>query len=232
MYHPGVGAGHPGTMNVVPALIFDMDGVIVDSTSTHTEAWVIYLREHGISADSLSERMLGRHNGELVRDLFGSRPLTEEAITQHGANKEALYRDMIGPVLREKLVPGIVEFLSRHIDWPMAVATNAEAANVHFVLQSANLAHFFRGIVDGSQAVRPKPHPDVFLKAAELLGENPRDCVVFEDSLTGIRAARASGARVVGVTTTMAEFPDVDLTIQDFSDSKLEPWLHNLHIAR
>jgi beta-phosphoglucomutase-like phosphatase (HAD superfamily) len=65
-----------------------------------------------------------------------------------------------------------------------------------------------------------------------LLGENPRDCVVFEDSLTGIRAARASGARVVGVTTTMAEFPDVDLTIQDFSDSKLEPWLHNLHIAR
>jgi beta-phosphoglucomutase family hydrolase len=219
-------------MNVVSPLIFDMDGVIVDSTATHTEAWIVYLRENGISADNLTARMLGKHNGELVRDLFSSRPLTDETIFEHGAKKEALYREMIGPMLQEKLVPGIREFLTRNQDMPMAVATNAEPANVQFVLENAGLSQFFRAVVDGSQVSRPKPFPDVFLKAAELLDFAPNNCVVFEDSLTGIQAARASGARVVGVSTTLSELPDVDLTIRDFFDSKLEPWLHALHASQ
>jgi beta-phosphoglucomutase len=219
-------------MNVVPALIFDMDGVIVDSTPTHTEAWIVYLRGHGIIANNLSSRMLGKHNGQLVRDLFELPDLSDESVFEHGAKKEALYREMIGPTLHERLVPGVVEFLARHKGWPMAVATNAEPANVHFVLDQASLSQFFSAVVDGSQVERPKPHPDVFLKAAELLGHAPEKCVVFEDSLTGIQAARASGARVVGVTTTLAEFPDVDLTIRDFFDSKLEPWLQALHASR
>jgi beta-phosphoglucomutase len=219
-------------MNVVPALIFDMDGVIIDSTATHTEAWILYLREHGISADNLSARMLGKHNSDLVRDLFGPEPLTDAAIYEHGSRKEALYRELMGPVLRERLVPGIVDFLSRHADWPMAVATNAEPANVHFVLKNAGLSHYFRAVVDGDQVQRPKPDPEVFLKAAASLGYAPEDCVVFEDSLTGIQAARRSSARVVGLTTTMAEFSDVDLTIRDFYDSKLEPWLQELPVSR
>lgn len=219
-------------MNVVRAYIFDMDGVIVDSTATHTEAWVIYLRKLGISADNLTARMLGKHNGELVRDLFTAQPLTEDAVFAHGAAKEALYRDMIRPVLREKLVPGIREFLTRHKDDPIAVATNAEPANVQFVLDNAGLGPFFRAVVDGSQVARPKPHPEVFQRAAALLGYAPEDCVIFEDSLTGIEAARASGARVVGVTTSLSEFTDVDLTIRDFFDSKLEPWLQDLHVSR
>ena len=176
--------------------------------------------------------MLGKHNSDLVRDLFGAEPLTEAAIYEHGARKEALYRDLMGPVLREKLVPGVVDFLSRHADWPMAVATNAEPANVHFVLKNAGLSHFFRAVVDGHQVERPKPDPEVFLKAAASLGYAPADCVVFEDSLTGIQAARRSSARVVGLTTTMTEFSDVDLTIRDFNDSKLEPWLQELPVSR
>ena len=219
-------------MKIVPALIVDMDGVIVDSTATHTEAWIAYLTNLGLSADNLTARMLGKHNGELVRDLFGSQPLTEEAVFAHGAAKEALYRDMIRPMLREKLVPGVREFLVRHHDQPMAIATNAEPANVHFVLENAGLAPYFRAVVDGSQVARPKPHPEVFLRAAELLGYAPQNCVIFEDSLTGLRAARASGARVVGVTTSLSEFPDVDLTIRDFFDPKLEPWLQELPASR
>ena len=219
-------------MNVVPALIFDMDGVIVDSTATHTEAWIHYLRDYGISADNLSGRMLGKHNSDLVRDLFGSTVLTDEAVFEHGARKEALYRDLMGPVLEERLVPGVVAFLSRHAHWPLAVATNAEPANVHFVLQHAGLSHLFQAVVDGSQVERPKPDPEVFLKAAALLGHAPSDCVVFEDSLTGIEAARRSGARVVGVTTTLTAFADVDLTIRDFSDSKLEQWLQELPVSQ
>jgi beta-phosphoglucomutase family hydrolase len=219
-------------MKVVTPLIFDMDGVIVDSTGTHTEAWEVYLREHGISADNLSARMLGKHNGELVRDLFASHLLTDADVFRHGAMKEALYRRMIHPVLSDKLVPGINDFLNRHKGWPMAVATNAEPANVHFVLQNAGLSPYFEAVVDGSQVARPKPSPDVFLKAAELLGHAPQDCVVFEDSWTGIQAARASGARVVGVATTLNEFHGVDLSITDFFDPKLEPWLQALSVSR
>jgi beta-phosphoglucomutase len=206
--------------------------VIVDSTAIHTEAWIAYLREYGISADNLSARMLGRHNGELVRDLFGSQPLTDEDVFRHGSRKEAMYREIIRPVLHDKLVPGVLDFLKRYSHWPMGVATNAEPANVHFVLEAASLFPYFRAVVDGSQVERPKPHPDVFLKAAALLGHAPPDCVVFEDSLTGIEAARRSGARVVGLTTTMAEFPDVDLTIRDFLDPKLDPWLQALPVSR
>lgn len=209
-----------------------MDGVIVDSTPTHTEAWIVYLHQHGISADNLSSRMLGKHNSDLVRDFFDSGSMPEEAVFEHGARKEALYREMIQPMLRERLVPGVADFLAQHGDWPMAVATNAEPANVRFVLESAGLSTFFRVVVDGSQVERPKPHPEVFMKAAALLGVAPEECVVFEDSLTGIQAARASGARVVGVTTTMSDFPDVDLTIRDFTDSMLNPWLQELPAVR
>ena len=219
-------------MNTVPALIFDMDGVIVDSTATHTEAWVAYLRDFGLSADNLSTRMLGKHNGELVRDLFGSDVLTEDAVVAHGARKEALYRKMMGPELEQRLVPGVREFLSRHAGEPMAIATNAEAANVHFVLENSSLGLFFDAVVDGNQVTHPKPHPEVFLKAAALLGHAPKDCVIFEDSLTGIAAARAAGAKVVGVTTTLSNLPGVDLTIRDFFDSKLDPWLRELHVSQ
>ena len=217
---------------MVPALIFDMDGVIVDSTAVHTEAWIAYLRRNGISADNLAGRMLGKHNDELVRDLFASIPLSDEQIFHHGANKELLYRDMIRPNLQDKLVPGVLEFLANHEGWPMAVATNAEPANVKFVLEHADLSRYFKAIVDGTQVARPKPSPDVFLKAAALLNHAPQDCIIFEDSLTGIDAARAAGARVVGLTTTLAELPNVDLTIRDFLDSNLEPWLQLLPVSR
>lgn len=219
-------------MELVSALIFDMDGVIVDSTATHTEAWVVYLRDQGMTADNLAARMLGRHNHDLVRDLFAPLELTEEVVIQHGAKKEALYRQMIGPVLEARLVPGIREFLHTYRDTPMAVATNAERANVEFVLEETGLASFFKAVVHGDMVSRPKPFPDVFVTAARRVGYDPRDCVVFEDSLTGIQAARAAGARVVGLSTTMDDLPGVDLTIRDFRDPQLEPWLQELFVSQ
>ena len=74
----------------------------------------------------------------------------------------------------------------------MAVASNAEPANVDFVLDAAGLRPYFRAVLDGHQVSRPKPYPDIYLRAAEILGSVPAECVIFEDSLTGIRAARAA----------------------------------------
>jgi beta-phosphoglucomutase len=79
--------------------------------------------------------------------------------------------------------------------------------------------------VDGQQVNNPKPAPDIYLKAAELLGAEPANCIVFEDSPTGIEAGRAAGMRLVGVETTPTQFENVDLHMQDFSDPRLESWL-------
>jgi HAD superfamily hydrolase (TIGR01509 family) len=212
------------------AFLFDMDGVVVDSTQLHVECWLLYLQQHGISADQLGEKMLGRRNDELVPVLFGE-GLSDRQIAAHGAAKEALYRDLLAPKLQESLVPGIGAFL-RHWDAvPKALATNAEPANVDFILDGAGLRKYFGAIVDGHQVERPKPAPDIYVRAAEILGVQPEECVVFEDSPTGVEAARLAGAKVVGLTTTVPRLEGVDLTIRDFEDPRLEQWLDSFEYA-
>ncbi len=202
-----------------------MDGVIVDSNRLHTLAWLEYNRRHGIeTTDAMNRRMYGKRNDEIVRDFYGPH-LTADENFAHGAAKEALYRDMLRPNLANTLVPGIREFLERHRNVPMAVATNAEPANVDFVLHEAGLRHYFRGTVDGHQVQNAKPHPEVYLKAADLLETHPANCLVFEDSITGVQAGLAAGMRVIGIATTHDELPGVSLIVKDFNDPALERFL-------
>ena len=205
------------------AFLFDMDGVIVDSMPMHTHAWNLYLEGLGLRSDDLENRMHGRRNDEIVREFIGDR-LSPQEVFDHGAAKEALYRELMADRLAEKLVPGVVDFIGRHESVPMAVGTNAEPANVDFVLDGAGLRRHFKAIVDGMQVKRPKPSPDVYLRAADLLGVDPRSCVVFEDSPAGVEAARAAGTRVVGVETH-GELAGVDFRIRNFEDRDLDRWL-------
>ena len=209
------------------ALILDMDGVIVDSNRWHRVAWAEYNRRHGVETDeAMQQRMYGKRNDDIVRDFFGDH-LSDAEVHAHGAAKERLYREMIRPALNEALVPGVREFLVRHRSEPIGMASNAEPENVEFLVEEAGLRPYFRVLVDGHQVANPKPHPDIYLRAAELLGVRPADCVVFEDSLPGIEAARAARMAVVGVMTTHDVLPGVDLTIRDFTSQDLEPWLAN-----
>ena len=209
------------------ALILDMDGVIVDSNRWHRVAWAEYNRRHGVETDeAMQQRMYGKRNDDIVRDFFGDH-LSDAEVHAHGAAKERLYREMIRPALNEALVPGVREFLVRHRSEPIGMASNAEPENVEFLVEEAGLRPYFRVLVDGNQVANPKPHPDIYLRAAELLGVRPADCVVFEDSLPGIEAARAARMAVVGVMTTHDVLPGVDLTIRDFTSQDLEPWLAN-----
>lgn len=201
-----------------------MDGVVVDSNPAHRQAWLVYNRQFGIETDeAMQQRMYGKHNSDIVRDFFGPH-LSAEEVLAHGAAKEALYRSLMEPELERRLVPGVREFLARHAASPLALATNAEPANVAFILQNANLARYFRVTLDGHAVRNPKPHPEVYLRAAELLGAAPADCIVFEDSHSGITAARAAGMRAVGLRTTHADLA-ADLHIDDFFSPELEPWL-------
>jgi beta-phosphoglucomutase family hydrolase len=211
------------------AFLFDLDGVIIDSMPLHTEAWSAYLEQLGLPATdaAIASRMHGKRNDDIVEDFIG-RDLAPAAIFEHGAAKERLYRQLMATRLKEHLVPGVEAFLMRYEGVPMAVASNAEPANVDMVLDGAGLRPRFRVVVDGQQVDRPKPFPDVYLRAASLLGASPGKCIVFEDSPTGIEAGRSAGMRVVGVQTHSADLRDVDLSICDFEDPKLEPWLNSL----
>ena len=212
-------------MQKIRALIFDMDGVIIDSNPCHRAAWREYTRRHGVEmTETMMHRMYGKRNDEIVRDFLGAH-LAEPEVFAHGAAKEALYREYMRPRTAESLVPGIREFLKRYRNLDLAVATNAEAANVDFVLDDTGLRSFFRIIVDGHQVTNAKPHPEIYLRVAGLLQASPEECIVFEDSYTGVEAGLAAGMRVVGVGTTHDDLPGVSLLVRNFNDPALESWL-------
>ena len=149
--------------------LFDLDGVIIDSMPLHTEAWEVYLDRHGIAVDDLVERMHGRRNDEIVGLFFGG-DLTASQIYEHGAAKEQLFREMMHSRLAEHLVPGIREFLEEYAALPTGLASNAEPANIDFVLDGAGIRQHFDVIVDGHQVQRPKPFPDIYLARRATAG--------------------------------------------------------------
>jgi HAD superfamily hydrolase (TIGR01509 family) len=206
------------------ALVFDLDGVIVDSMPLHTEAWKRYLERLGIAGDDIERQMHGRRNDEVVRALIGPN-LSADEVFAHGAGKERLFREMMLPQLEQLIIPGLREFLAGADGAPRAVASNAEPANIDFVLDSTGLRRFFAITVDGHQVSRPKPWPDIYLRAADLLHTPPKNCIIFEDSPTGIAAARAAGGRVVGLATHTTDLPGVDVVVRDFRDPLLPQWL-------
>jgi beta-phosphoglucomutase len=205
-------------------LIFDLDGVIIDSMPFHRKAWQRYLEVTGIGTGDSLDFMHGQRNEEIVRGLLGPEADSETVIA-HGAAKEQMYRDMLRERLDEHLVAGIADWLAHVSGAPIALATNAERANVDFVLDGGGLRRYFDAIVDGSQVERPKPAPDVYLRAAELLEIPPRNCIVFEDSPVGVAAAVAAGMRVVGVLTHAAALDGIRFSIANFLDARLDSWL-------
>ena len=207
------------------ALVFDMDGVLINSNPIHVQAWEIFNRQYGVeTTDRMRQNMYGRRNDEIVRAFFGDQ-LAPEEVLRRGREKEEIYRALVGNRIEEMLVTGLRTFLDFHRNDIMAVASNAEPANVALILKRSGLTDYFQVALDGDQVCHPKPHPEVYLKTAQLLGVAPANCLVFEDSYFGVAAARAAGARVIGLLTTHGDLPGVELTIDNFGSGKLEPWL-------
>ncbi len=206
------------------AVVLDMDGVIIHSNPVHRVAWERFNARYGLATtEAMHERMYGKRNDEIIRDFYGD--LGEEEIRRRGAAKEELYRSLVAGGLERHLVPGLRKFLHKLGNTPVGLGTNAERPNVDFLLDGAGIRRFFCAVVDGGQVAEPKPSPEVYLRVAERMGVDPRNCIVFEDSYSGVAAARAAGARVVGVRTTHRELPGVDLAIDDFESNELWPWL-------
>jgi beta-phosphoglucomutase family hydrolase len=184
------------------AAIFDLDGTLVDNMRFHVQAWVSMSRGLGIEApaERFEREFNGKRNEEIFPALLG-RPVPPEELARLAEQKESHYRELYAPHLAP--LRGARELLSRlrGAGLGLAVATAAPRANRAFVLDGLELRPFFSHVVGAEDVTRGKPAPDIFLAAARALEVEPAACVVFEDAVNGVRAARAAGMLAVGVTT-------------------------------
>lgn len=201
------------------AVIFDMDGVIVNTNPFHQKAIEQFCKKYGfqLTEEDLRSRVYGRTNKDWITGLFG--PLTPEQLSNYAHEKEKLFRDLYEPHIRP--VDGLLDFLDQlmHASLACAIATSAPAANVDFVLKHIPIKKYFSAILDERSVTHSKPHPEIYLKTAHALGLPGNQCVVMEDSLSGVASAKAAGCRVIGITTTHTpeELQETDLAVNNFS---------------
>lgn len=186
-------------------IIFDLDGTLVDNMMVHHRAWQRKLRELGL--DYSLERVKDEIHGvnlEILERLFGDRfsPQERERIAWE---KEAAYREIYAPEIEP--LPGLMKFLDRGqaLDLPMAIATAGPPENCFFALDALGIRDRFGHIVHSAMVERGKPHPEAFERAATGIGIPLTDCLVFEDSVTGAKAAANGKAPAVVITTTHEE---------------------------
>jgi beta-phosphoglucomutase len=185
-----------------PAVIFDVDGVLVDSYQAHFASWRQLYRELGRDySESAFASDFGRRSGDILRRTLGD-TLTDEKVHELDQRKESLYRDM----LRKNFVPmdGAVELidaLAADGFW-LAVGSSAPLANIELSLEKLARAAKFAAIVSGADVTRGKPDPQVFQLAAERLGASPASCAVIEDAVHGIDAAQRAGMIGIALTGT------------------------------
>jgi beta-phosphoglucomutase-like phosphatase (HAD superfamily) len=220
----------------VQALIFDMDGTMVDSMPWHAKSWVTFTQRHGLSieVDEVMRRTTGLTGVECMRDLF-QRDMSEAEARVLVEEKEILYRELYAPVFAE--VAGFSAFSQQALEHglKLGVGTAGDRHNIAFVLSHLNLPTPPHAVVGGDEGLPGKPEPAIFLEAARRLNTAAQNCIVFEDAPYGIEAARRAGMRAVAVCTshTAAQLagPHVLASIGNYLDLMNSNFLENLHVA-
>jgi beta-phosphoglucomutase len=205
-------------------VIFDMDGVIVDSNPYHKIALKDFCSSHGyeLSDEQLLKRIYGRTNRDWLTELFGKLP--EDQLAEYAEEKESLYRKLFNDDI--KPVKGLIKFLDLLDAHKIlrAIGTSAPRTNVDFTLTKTNTVKYFPTILNDTFVTHSKPNPEIYLKSAEALGLPNSQCIVIEDSLSGVEAGQRAGSKVVGITTTHSreELKHCDLVIDDFEGLGIE----------
>jgi len=177
---------------------------MIDDMTYHTKAWQTLLNDElggSFTWEEVKPQMYGKNPEVLVR-MFGPDRFTLDEMNRLSLEKEKKYQVEFLPHLA--LLPGLAEFMEKAYqqDIPMAIGSAAIPFNIDFVLDGLNIRHYFKAIVSADDVVLSKPHPETYLKAAELLGVVPTDCIVFEDVPKGAEAAANAGMKAVVLTTT------------------------------
>ena len=227
------------------ALLFDLDGTLIDSMPHHQNAWDAWYARRGLpmnSADFFASTA-GRSNAEILADLFPSHSADEHAAMAD--EKEAIYREFAAQSLA--LIGGAQAFVeaARASGLQMAVCTASTVPNMALAFALHGIDGWVEHVVSPADVtsgpgpaarLRGKPHPDIFLEAARRLGLAPEDCIVFEDAPLGVEAARRAGMRAVALTTTLAaehfaSFDNIIAIAPDFTTLALADLMRQHHGA-
>lgn len=208
---------------MIKGVIFDMDGVLVNNMSVHFEAFAAMAERYNLKAEEGVDfsHLNGRGNDDIINALFPREIVLAKGVEALAAEKEALYREIYAPKI--KPTNGLRELLRELRDNNIicAVGSSGPKMNVDFVLEKCDIEPFFAVKISGDMVTHCKPHPEIFLTAAYKLGLQPHECLVFEDALAGVAAAKAAGMRVVTLTSThtyeQLATATPDLIVEDFS---------------
>ncbi|MCA9955345.1 MAG: HAD family phosphatase [Ardenticatenaceae bacterium] len=218
---------------MIQALIFDMDGTIVDNMHVHTAVWLELLADYGVTMTPLQFQATtaGNTNSQLLRTLINPQ-MSDAEVAAIAHEKEVRYREQFRPFLQP--VAGLEPLLqqAQQANVTLAVATAANQPNIEYVLDGLNLRHYFATVVGAEDVAHGKPEPDLFLLVAERLNLAPETCLVFEDSLAGLEAAHRAGMQAVAVTTShapeeMLHLPSVRQAIADFTEFQLADYINS-----
>lgn len=205
------------------AAIFDMDGVLVNNMDYHRLAFIKFCDKYKITItdNDFKYFIFGRTNDVIMTFLF-KRTLSSEEIAFYDEEKEAMYREIYKPDIQP--TPGLEKFLTdlKANGFALAVGTSAPTANLDFVLDTLKLRHYFDQTIDASQVKKGKPDPEVYIKSGQALQLDPKDCVVFEDSVAGIEAANRASMNVIGLATTHKNLQGTSFNIPNFENINAE----------
>lgn len=209
----------------IKAVIFDMDGTLVNNIPYHEKSWISFLNLNGIN---ISPEIFSPQNhgtiDEMITRFFGNE-LSAEDLKSLGQNKEQTYRDLYKNDLKE--ISGLTGFLKdlKQKNIKIGLATMGDLPNIDFILDGLNIKNCFDEITGGHEVSKGKPDSEIFLKSLEKLNLKPEECLVFEDSLGGIQSALNAFVKVIGITTSHSEKELLDFgcvkAIDDFENVDL-----------
>lgn len=211
-------------MSLPKACIFDLDGVIVDTVPAHYVAWKAMADELNIPfTEEDNEHLKGLSRDESMHKILelGNVTKTEDEINHYTTKKNNIYVEIISKMTPKDILPGVVDFIQLLKDNGVATAIGSSSKNTPTILKAVGLDTTFDAVVDGNQVTHSKPDPEVFLKGAAKLNLKPEECVVLEDAISGVEAAKRGGMKCIGVGE-----PDVlkeaDVIVPDLTKLNLE----------
>ena len=210
---------------MIKGIIFDMDGTIVDSLPYHYEAWKIFFNENKV--ENFSEKLNEYKGGgtlDLMRTVYGNQ-YSKKELKKMSEDKEKIFRKIYKGEIKQIL--GFKKFLGelKSKDIMIGLASNAIRKNVSMIINELEIYDYFDSIICGDEVINGKPNPEMFNETIDRFDINKDECLIFEDSLEGILAAKNSGVKVIGITSSSSNKVLKDagcvMSISDYLDFKL-----------
>jgi beta-phosphoglucomutase len=189
-------------MNNIKACIFDLDGVIVDTAIYHYKAWKRLANSLGFDfTEHQNEQLKGVSRVRSLELILGWGGVTKTAAEQEvlANQKNTWYMEMVNQMKPDEILPGAKEFVETCHKAGIKIALGSASKNSMTILNKIGITNLFDAVIDGNKVSKAKPDPEVFLQGAKELSVEPEECVVFEDAIAGVEAAKAGGMKVVGI---------------------------------